>query len=149
MSVTGDGCEHCDYEGSVLWEGSVVSRRPCEHCSPWGDLVTPPSQPVKESCELGTKHDGEKLRPDLIPWGPLEQVVQVLTFGARKYADDNWQHVLPGRKRYLAAGLRHVFAYAGGERLDEESGLHHIAHAITCLMFLLWHDDKAREEGDG
>lgn len=98
-------------------------------------------------CEPGTKYDGEKGRWDLLPWGPLGEIVKVLTFGARKYDDDNWQQVSEAQRRYLAALLRHVVAFADGERLDPESGLHHLAHAGSCLLFLMWHDGVTGEGG--
>jgi hypothetical protein len=84
----------------------------------------------------GVKHDGEKPRLDLLPWGAVVACADVLTFGARKYGEDNWHRVPDGKRRYLAASLRHVIAYARGEWLDEESGLPHLAHALTSLMFL-------------
>tara|TARA_Y100001951_G_C11283729_1_gene267174 strand:- start:781 stop:1095 length:315 start_codon:yes stop_codon:yes gene_type:complete len=95
---------------------------------------------LKGAPELGTKYDGAKPRWDLMPWGPAEEVVRVLTFGADKYSDDNWMHVQPAHKRYQAAAIRHIVAWAQGERLDPESGFHHLAHAVSCLLFLMWHD---------
>ena len=36
MSISGDGCEHCDFKGHVQVEGGgCLERRPCGHCSPW------------------------------------------------------------------------------------------------------------------
>lgn len=88
----------------------------------------------------GVKLDKEKARWDLLPIVALRIVVLVLTFGARKYAPDNWQKVPDGRTRYYAAALRHMTDWWGGERLDPESGLHHLGHAICCLLFALWFD---------
>ena len=89
---------------------------------------------------LGRKYDGEKLRWDLLPWEPTEEVVKVLTFGAKKYAPNNWKYV-PGRRwRYIGAAYRHLKAWICGEKLDVETGLHHLAHAACCLLFLLWCD---------
>lgn len=85
----------------------------------------------------GRKDDLGKLRFDLIPWPALVAIVSALTYGANKYGDDNWMRVPDGRKRYLAALLRHVVAYAGGETHDRESGIHHLGHAGACLLFLL------------
>jgi len=91
----------------------------------------------------GTKHDAAKARFDLVPWRALGRVVDVLTFGARKYADWNWVHVPGARARYFAAALRHLTAYAGGEANDPESGLPHLAPAGCCVLFVL-----ALDEGD-
>lgn len=85
---------------------------------------------------MTTKHDGEKPRWDLLPTEAVGQIVDVLTFGARKYAPDNWRTVPEWRRRYFAAALRHLVAWWGGERADAESGLPHLAHAGCCLLFL-------------
>ena len=95
----------------------------------------------------GVKYDGEKPRWDLLPMEEVEEVVKVLTFGAKKYSDDNWMLVKPFRKRYFAALMRHIVdRYFRGERLDPQSGLPHLAHAGCNLFFLMWHD---RQENIG
>ena len=88
----------------------------------------------------GRKFDGNKLRYDLIPPHAQKAMVEVLTFGAQKYAPDNWQLVPDAKRRYFAALERHVWAWKEGEQLDPESGIHHLAHAMCCLMFLFEHD---------
>ena len=82
------------------------------------------------------KDDGEKPRANLLPPRAVLEVARVLTFGARKYAPENWRKV-DDLGRYTAAALRHVFAYMQGERIDPESGLHHLAHAACCLLFIV------------
>lgn len=96
--------------------------------------------PYMESEPVGVKHDAEKPDYSLTPWRALEEVVAVLTYGAKKYSRDNWQYVEPFKERYIAAALRHVVAYARGEKIDPESGLHHLAHAATCLLYLIERD---------
>jgi len=90
-----------------------------------------------------TKHDTEKPRWDLLPVVATSHVVDVLTFGARKYAPDNWRTVPEARRRYYAAALRHLVSWWNGERLDPESGLPHLAHAGCCLLFLADLDAEA------
>lgn len=85
----------------------------------------------------GIKHDVDKLRYELLPVKPIEDIVRVLTFGSKKYKDDNWKHVKPFEDRYYAAALRHITAWRKGEILDRETGLPHLAHATCCLVFLL------------
>jgi len=84
----------------------------------------------------GIKWDHDKPRFDLIPPYIEEEVAKVLTFGARKYAPDNWKKVPDGKRRYLSAIRRHYQAFRKGEQLDPETGLHHMAHLICCAMFL-------------
>ncbi len=63
-------------------------------------------------------------------------VVQVLSFGAQKYEAHSWRQVENGLERYTDALYRHLNAYASGEVNDTESGLPHLAHALTNLMFI-------------
>ena len=93
---------------------------------------------------MTTKHDSGKDRWDLLPLRAVREVVRVLTFGSRKYAEWNWVTVPNARERYKAALDRHVAAWwCDGERLDPESELHHLAHAACDVLFLL-----ALEVGD-
>ena len=87
--------------------------------------------------EQGRKYDGGKLRYDLIPVLALEETAKVVTKGAEKYDDENWKLVPEGRRRYLAAAMRHIQQWRKGEIYDEEMGTHHIANAISNLMFIL------------
>lgn len=84
----------------------------------------------------GIKHDCDKVRMDLLDVSAINQLAAVLTFGSKKYAPNNWRGGI-STSRLLAALLRHVFAYLGGQDNDEESGLSHIAHAMCCCMFIL------------
>ena len=90
--------------------------------------------------EKGRKFDGGKLEYGLVPPHALREVVKVLTFGAQKYERDNWQKVPDSKRRYFDALQRHVWAWKEGEQNDPESGIHHLAHAMCCLMFLFEHD---------
>lgn len=95
------------------------------------DIVNPPAEPQ------GVKHDTKKPRWTLVPWASVSAIVEVLEYGAQKYAPDNWRKVENGRERYANAALRHIMAWLGGERCDPESGLPHLAHAGCCILFLL------------
>lgn len=90
--------------------------------------------------QIGRKFDGGKLEYGLLPPLALEEVVKVLTFGAQKYERDNWQKVSDAKRRYFDALQRHIWAWKQGEQIDPESGIHHLAHAMCCLMFLFEHD---------
>lgn len=85
----------------------------------------------------GLKYDDGKLQYGLIPPIATRSLAQVLTFGAAKYAPNSWQTVQDGERRYLDALYRHLEAYRSGESTDSESGLSHLAHAITNVAFLL------------
>lgn len=100
--------------------------------------------------EQGRKFDGGKLRYDLIPVLALEDMVKGLTFGTIKYDDNNWVKVPNGRKRYLAAALRHIQEYRKGNLWDEEQNIHHLSAAMNNLSFIVEKDlrgwDDVEEE---
>ena len=99
--------------------------------------MTLPAEPA-----TGRKDDSGKLRWSLMPWDAAQQIMDVLEFGARKYAENNWQRVPGARQRYFDAAMRHLIAWWQGERNDPESGLHHLAHCACCVLFLIWLDNK-------
>ncbi len=84
----------------------------------------------------GMKFDTDKPRMDLLCPFAMEELSKVLTFGAKKYDAWNWSKGI-ATSRLIAAALRHIFAYARGENIDPETGLHHIAHAMCCCMFII------------
>lgn len=87
----------------------------------------------------GIKHDGEKPRLDLLPFDAVTEIAKVMTFGAAKYSDRNWEKGFVWG-RLLGAALRHLFAWARREAADPETGLSHLAHAGCCVLFLLAHE---------
>lgn len=113
-----------------LWPGDRTNKL---DLGPGLAVVEPVVAPTPA---LGRKDDADKARWDLLPWAATRDVVDVLTVGARKYAPNNWRFVDGWRWRYHAAALRHLAAWALGERLDPETGLPHLAHATCCLLFL-------------
>lgn len=84
----------------------------------------------------GVKHDVGKLRLDLIPPEAMRAMGDVLTYGADKYGDRNWEKGISADRVY-AALLRHLLAWREGEATDPESGLPHLAHALTNAGMLV------------
>jgi hypothetical protein len=87
----------------------------------------------EEPAIVGMKNDEGKQRWDLLPWESISELVAVLTFGARKYAPNNWRRVHDAQARYTAALFRHVTSWLMGERNDPESGLHHLG--MRCATY--------------
>ncbi len=93
----------------------------------------------------GMKHDQDKLRFDLLPTHPIREVVKVLMHGAEKYDDFNWKLVDNLRARYYSAACRHLLDWWDGIAIDDESGLHPLAHVICNLIFLM-EDERMSED---
>ena len=141
------------YEGYVLvrtdvWRGSVENvnsfREDGWYFAPWalrlvGDSALPGAGP-------GAKDDSSKARYDLIPTALLDGVADVLKYGASEaprpdgtkgYGENNWQNVPNARARYYAAAGRHLAKWKKDPTSKDESGRSHLAHAATCIAFLL------------
>lgn len=80
----------------------------------------------------------------------FEEIAQVFTMGAKKYAPHNWMKGASWLET-LGSLLRHYRKYCIGQKNDEESGLHHLAHAIVNAIFLYkfyflapWYDDRVK-----
>lgn len=108
-------------------------------------LVDPPAAPAPQLDPTeGRKFDAGKPRFSLFPVEALNPILQVLEFGAKKYAEGNWRYVENGRVRYADALHRHYVDHLMGKKNDEESGLPILAHMATDAIFLLALDIKDR-----
>jgi Domain of unknown function (DUF5664) len=102
--------------------------------------------PKPEAPRPAWPESNTKARWDLVPFKAVDQIAQVLTFGAKKYKDNNWREGTRWGRCY-AALQRHVTAWWEGEEVDPETGASHLAHAGCCLFFLMefqrngWGDD--------
>jgi hypothetical protein len=83
----------------------------------------------------GLRFNKGKLRYDLVHPRAHEDFVQVLTDGANKYFDRNWENGLTWTS-VLASLKRHIAAIEKGEDFDPESGRLHIAHAACNVHFI-------------
>lgn len=118
-------------------EARGFSAEPATAGAPSGAGTRPEGQQqAVEGAGPGVKWDGGKVRMDLLPHAALLQMAEVLTVGLKKYPAENWRSVAGWRWRYYAAALRHLFAWWCGQRLDPDTGLPHLAHALCCVAFL-------------
>lgn len=83
----------------------------------------------------GLRFNQGKLRYDLVEPRAHRDMVEVLTDGANKYFDRNWENGLSWTS-VLASLKRHIAAIECGEDRDPESGRLHIAHAACNVHFL-------------
>lgn len=76
-----------------------------------------------------------------LPLQALEQAAFVIEFGdTKKYEIANWlasvDHGADGVRRYTSAAIRHLAKmWPDVDAVDNESGLPHLAHALTSLLF--------------
>lgn len=115
-----------------------------------------PQEDTGEVRSVNPLTGGEKgVKPerfDLVPVEPLKQVARIYGYGAAKYADRNWENGYEWSKSF-AALQRHAWAFWGGETIDPESGLPHLAsvvfHAMAMMEWASTHpelDDRVKPE---
>lgn len=129
------GCHNCG-----LWRTHCVcnlSEKLADSQPPVHDATVPGKPSAIGKVPHGGKETAGKTRLELMQFRAIHEYGRVLTFGATKYAPASWRHVVGGRLLYLGAGLRHIFKWIGGERVDPETGCHHLAHAMCDFAFLL------------
>ena len=102
--------------------------------------------PIEETRGVDPQSGGQKgiklERFGLMPPKELASVAAVYGFGAKKYADRNWQKGYSWTWSYDAL-QRHLNLFWAGEFLDSESGLPHLAHAIFhCLALMYFHNNS-------
>ena len=134
--MSGGHCLNCFYQHTSEQSSPCAG---CTNFNKWVDmkfLDKVDDRPVAKPT-AGVKYDNDKPQWSLLPFKALKEVVDVLTYGAKKYAPDNWKKVPDAKRRYTDAGFRHFTAYASGEKLDPETGKSHLAHAMCCLLYLL------------
>lgn len=99
----------------------------------------------------GHKDDRDKVRLELIPPELLFAVGTILTSGAKKYADRNWEAGMSWG-RVFGALMRHLWAWWAGKApttksflfgdLDGETGRSHLWHAGCCIAFLIAYEER-------
>lgn len=104
---------------------------------------------MKDSVEnIGVRYNQNKNRLELIPPEFIDEVGKVFTFGAKKYSVDNWKHLDEDQqKQIMGSLLRHIIEYHKGNKLDDESGLNHLAHAACNIAMMIWFEKQEKEKG--
>jgi hypothetical protein len=95
----------------------------------------------------GVKFDGDKPRYDLIPPELLEETAIVLTYGAVKYSERNWEKGMAWHRPFGAL-MRHMWSWWRGENVDPETGFSHLAHAACCIAFLITYERRSIGKDD-
>jgi hypothetical protein len=93
------------------------------------------------------KYDSKKTRLELIPPEMINALGEILTFGANKYEERNWEKGMAWSRCYGAL-QRHLWSWWSGENNDPETGKSHLWHASCCLAFLVAYEARGTGEDD-
>jgi len=114
----------------------------------WEEMPKEEQDKLKEQFKGGPtamRFNQGKKHWSLVDFKSLEPMVDVLEFGAEKYARDNWKKGL-NKKEILESMIRHIIELVDNQELDDDSKLHHIGHIQCNSMFyayFLRHPEKA------
>ena len=80
-----------------------------------------------------------RAKVDLSLFPPVAMIHGAHAFmdGAEKYGPFNWREKDVRARVYVAAAMRHLASYLDGEDTAEDSGAHHLGHAIACCAIIL------------
>lgn len=84
-----------------------------------------------------TQFGVQKVPLNTVPPVAILYLAQALGDGAVKYGPYNWREYPISSSVYYGAMLRHIFAWWDGEENAEDSGVHHLGHAMACMALLL------------
>ncbi|WP_025886468.1 dATP/dGTP diphosphohydrolase domain-containing protein [Asaia prunellae] len=84
----------------------------------------------------GLRYNEGKLRYDLLPPDAVQELVEVLTKGAQKYPERNWEKGMDW-SNCLASLKRHLASWEMGTDNDAETGRMHMAHVMWNAMALV------------
>lgn len=90
----------------------------------------------KSKFKEGIKFDKGKLRMDLLPSEAIEEYAKIMSYGALKYEDRNWEKGMEWG-RIFGAAMRHLWAFWRGEDYDKESKELHLSHAFWNIGALI------------
>lgn len=104
---------------------------------------------IETNKKEGQKKDSGKVRYELLPPELLEAVSEILTFGAKKYDDRNWELGMDW-SRVFGALMRHLWAWWNPftSSVDEETGKSHLWHAACCIAFLIAYEARGVGKDD-
>lgn len=88
--------------------------------------------------EKAMRFNDGKRKWSYVHYKSLEPMIEVLEYGAFKYAPFNWQKPMD-LKEILESLQRHLAALMDGEENDKESGCYHIGHIMANAMFYSYH----------
>jgi len=92
----------------------------------------------------GVKNDQGKLPYELLPSDAVEGILEVLRYGAGKYAPRNWELGMQWHRPFGAL-MRHMWAWWRNENngKDPETGFSHLWHAGCCILFLIAYEMRS------
>lgn len=79
----------------------------------------------------------KKVSLSKVPSSALAHCAMAMMDGAKKYKKYNWRETQVEAEIYVDAALRHIMSWYDGEDTAQDSGVHHLGHAMACMAIVL------------
>lgn len=79
----------------------------------------------------------KKISTFVFPSSALLHGSHAMMFGASRYQAYNWREKKVKASIYLDALERHITSWKEGEETAEDSGVHHLGHALACIAIIV------------
>jgi hypothetical protein len=84
-----------------------------------------------------SKYGVKKPPMELVPPSAKIYLAEGFRDGALKYGPYNWRENEVAASIYVGAAQRHLDAWWDGQENAEDSGTHHLAHALACIAIIV------------
>ena len=147
-----------DAIGVDMWKcpKCATHRHQFQSTCPCGYLRTPASEKfgwewnpedAQKSSTGSLRFNKGKAQIHQVPSSAITGMAEVLGYGETKYGKYNWAKGNDFSVPFDSA-MRHMLKFWDGEDLDDESGFHHLKHALTNLAILLEYYEKHPDMDD-
>ncbi len=82
-------------------------------------------------------HGEKKVSLTKLPAVAMLHGAHAMMHGAEKYGSYNWRAKDVLAHIYVDACMRHLLSWFEGQEIAEDSGVHHLGHALACCAILL------------
>lgn len=99
--------------------------------------MTEKTEPNTPSTNPKTLIGIKKVSLSTVPPAGLIHVARAMSNGVEKYGLMNYRESPVEARIYIDAAYRHLMAWADGEEVAEDSGVHHLGHVMACMAIIL------------
>ena len=84
-----------------------------------------------------TAFGAKKIPLEYVPPSATHALAEAFADGAKKYGPYNWREKSISSSVYYGACLRHLQSWWDGEDFAQDSGVHHLHHALACIAMVI------------
>lgn len=102
-----------------------------------GKIKEQDSEDWRKAADPKAQYGSQKPSTFSIPPVSILQLGEAMEHGANKYGRMNWRGTEVKSSVYYNAAMRHLMQWRDGAMVDEDSGLHPLAHVMACCAILI------------